>query len=248
MLWMRGAFILLTVLVVGGSLLALRQWQEATTYSGPGADVEPQVVFIPPRLAVMGDSYSGGSPGIGGVGDDGWPALVAADLGWELNLEAEGGTGYVSGAERNISFPDRVDALTRFINTPIIIIEGSRLDTSSPTDEVVRRARETWGSVRRDSPKSKILIIGPIWSDLLLPAGQPEATLGALEKAARQDGLAFINPQERGWFVGPGNRMIGSDKVHPTNKGHKFIARQVMTEIENRGWDSLGRNVTQTLR
>jgi hypothetical protein len=63
------------------------------------------------RIVVLGDSIAGGS-NEGGNGANGWPAIVAQELGLVLINRAEGGTGYTSASQPGTEpYTARVDEI-----------------------------------------------------------------------------------------------------------------------------------------
>ena len=45
-------------------------------------------------------------------------------------------------------------------------------------------------------------------------------------------GAVFVDPLAEGWFSGASHRLIGSDGLHPTDAGHRFIAKHVLAALE----------------
>lgn len=60
-------------------------------------------------LAVYGDSYSSGISE-GGIGATGWPALVADQLGMQLQLSAATLAGYVRPGSTDQTYPQMAEA------------------------------------------------------------------------------------------------------------------------------------------
>ena len=75
------------------------------------------------------------------------------------------------------------------------------------------------------SPAATFLVIGPPW-----PTADPPAAVVRIRDALRYQagvaGAVFVDPIAEHWFVGrPG--LIGADGVHPTDKGHEYLADMI---------------------
>ncbi|HEX4896802.1 MAG TPA: hypothetical protein VFV53_00425, partial [Candidatus Limnocylindrales bacterium] len=75
-----------------------------------------------------------------------------------------------------------------------------------------------------------LVVIGPIWYD-----GSPVPSIVALRDhlraASAATGALFIDPIAGRWFAGSNHQLIGADGVHPTNAGHRHIARLVLAAL-----------------
>jgi lysophospholipase L1-like esterase len=187
------------------------------------------------RVAVIGDSYTTGTD-LGGAGGRGWTTLawnrlakqqtpITADVG------AEGGAGYATRGNRGSLFED----LTKRILKPddsLVVFFGSRNDQAADPARVSVLAYGTFQLARRIAPSAILLVIGPPW-----PTRNPPPNVLAIRDALRyQAGVArafFVDPIAEGWFVGRPD-LIASDGIHPTDKGHQYLASMIAPLIAER--------------
>jgi lysophospholipase L1-like esterase len=191
------------------------------------ADIPANAATRRLSLFVLGDSIAGGSSQ-GGNGPNGWPSLVAKELGLTLRLDAKGGTGYTTGGSQKGGRP-----YTRRVNDAIaakpdlVVVEGSRND-AGPT-KTQAAAADTLRRLRAGLPHARILVVGPIYS-YPQPIGSHPID-EAVAAAARKLSMPYLSAVRRGWFTGSAHRFIGSDGVHPTNAGHAYLAKRISPEL-----------------
>lgn len=178
----------------------------------------------PVRVLVVGDSYTVGSAE-GGVGGANWTQVVAEQMdGVELDVAAEGGRGYVSTGPAGGTFLDLAERAGPGYD--VVVVFGSRNDDASPR-QVRRAAEETFAVLQDSSPDAELLVIGPPWVDENPPA-YVRTSSRAVKAASRAAGATFLDPLDEGWFAGAAHRYIGADRIHPTNEGHRYLARRIM--------------------
>lgn len=207
--------------VAPGPTLVATPNPEATATGGPGGtgstgstDTSGQ-----PVLAVLGDSIAGGSAQ-GGKGPKGWPALVGQRLGMRVVNLAKSGTGYTVGnAGGDGPYLSRVDALVA-AHPDIVVIEGSRNDRKDA--ETSTAAKAVLKRVNDELPGVPVLVIGPIYGDAVSP-GTTKVN-DSVRGAATLYDMPFIDTVKLGWFTGAKNKLIGKDKINPTDAGHVYLA------------------------
>jgi phospholipase/lecithinase/hemolysin len=77
------------------------------------------------------------------------------------------------------------------------------------------------------------VVIGPLWSDGDAPA-PVLAVRDAVRTAALAAGAQWIDPVADGWFDRPAG-LIGADRVHPTDAGHRLMAERVDAALRTTG-------------
>ena len=180
------------------------------------------------RVAVIGDSYTTGSD-LGGLGPRGWTArawreLAAQKTPISADIGAEGGAGYAARGNRGSVFKD-LTARTVDPEDSLVVFFGSRNDQGVDPSQLSNLAYGTFQLARRMAPSAKFLVIGPPW-----PTANPPAAVVRIRDALRYQadmaGAVFVDPIAEHWFVGrPG--LIGVDGVHPTDKGHEYMADMI---------------------
>jgi lysophospholipase L1-like esterase len=183
----------------------------------------------PAAVAIIGGSYTAGTK-FGGKGRNGWPALIAAQLGQQgvgiiPTVEAEDGSGYVTpGNDQGGVFADQIPTVVR-PDDRLVIVFGSRSETDVPAEELQPAVRKTLDAVRAAAPTAKIVVIGPVWTDHDPPHNVLQ-TRDVIQTEAGLTGAIFVDPIAEGWFLDRPD-LIGSDGIHPTDAGHAYMADKI---------------------
>jgi lysophospholipase L1-like esterase len=200
------------------------------TEAHPGAFASFAPVKAPiarPLAAFLGDSYTSGYLGIG-EGPAGWPAIVSGSAGWRMANLAEPGIGFVNPGW---TAPVRAQVTEVIgLKPDLVILAAGHNDEHYGTDRIARAADTVLGELGDGLPGAILVVIGPIWYD-----GSPVPTIVALRDHLRAraaaSGALFIDPIAGRWFAGSNHQLIGADGVHPTNAGHRHIARLVLAAL-----------------
>jgi lysophospholipase L1-like esterase len=176
----------------------------------------------------LGDSFTSGWNGAG-LGRHGWPSIVAASRGWRAIDLAVPGTGFLNPGWTNQPVISRVAATIRLRPDIVVIASGhndsrwSASATADAADAVIRR-------LRRALPDAVFVIVAPIWQN----GSPPQRCLllrDRLRTRAASIGAIFIDPLADGWFAGSRRQLIGPDRLHPTDAGHRFMAGRVLAAL-----------------
>jgi lysophospholipase L1-like esterase len=203
--------------------------------SRPVVDVppaEPQIVLGPGPGATavfLGDSFTSGWDGAG-LGAAGWPRLVGSARGWRTVNLAVAGTGFRNPGWTNQPIAARVSTALQS-DPDVIIVAGGHNDSRWSAAATARAADEVIDRLRTAAPDALLVIVAPIWQNGS-PPGRALALRDHLRRKAEAVGAVFVDPLAEGWFSGPGHRLIGSDGLHPTDAGHRFIAERVRAALE----------------
>jgi lysophospholipase L1-like esterase len=176
----------------------------------------------------LGDSFTSGWNGAG-LGRHGWPSIVAASRGWRAIDLAVPGTGFLNPGWTNQPVASRVAATIRLRPDLVVVASGhndsrwSASATADAADAVIRR-------LRRALPNAVFVIVAPIWQN----GSPPQRCLvlrDRLRTRAAAIGAIFIDPLADGWFAGSRRQLIGPDRLHPTDAGHRFMAGRVLAAL-----------------
>lgn len=195
---------------------------------GPSATAAQTSSPGPQVLAVYGDGYSSGST-LGGQGDSGWPALVAAQVGAELRLNAAALAGYAAIGASGLTFPQLATA-NPVADATVVVVFGSRNDEGEDPATVGAAAAQMYASIEAAAPDARLIVIGPAWSDARLPADL-EAVRDAVEQAAAGAGATFVDPLAEGWFADPAG-LIAADGISPLDAGHQYLAGLIAPTVQ----------------
>jgi lysophospholipase L1-like esterase len=225
----RGRWILIAILAIVLALLLL-----AVVSRRLGENrAEPSIR----SLAVIGDSYSAGSR-MGGRGEHGWPALVARHFGASLDVEAVQGRGYRNPGRiaPGHTFPEQARALVRKWHGDVLIVFGSRNDSHAAPSRLRATAEATLRYLRSRLPDTRIVVIGPMWPASLPPGGDPEGDRAAIREAAEAvRGLTYVDPMDPPWLSASNIDLIGQDRIHPTDEGHRYLSRRIIDLLASDG-------------
>ena len=180
------------------------------------------------RIAVIGDSYTAGSDE-GGRGANSWTALTwqaLAGRGVDIaaDVAAEGRAGYGVPGDHGSTFTDLTGRAVR-PDDALVVFFGSRNDADVDPAQLTRAVRDTLGLARRTAPAARLLVIGPPWPTADVPGAVLRIRDVVAAGAAAADGQ-FADPIAAGWFVGRPD-LIGSDRVHPNDAGHAYLADMI---------------------
>lgn len=217
---------LLVLLLVDQGIQQQTAQAEATQYTSPPLDYSTTTV-----VAVLGDSYVGGSEMNTSEKTLWWTQLALRDKFIVQNLGV-GGTGYVNGSEKPVpvDFTQRGDKVAPAAT--VVIVFGSRNDTPAMSNpaQVKTAAAKTYSLIHKAAPNAVLVVVGPPWTDSNAPSWI-KADRDAVHAAAAADGATWVDPIAQNWFP-TGSGLIGSDGVHPTDKGHAVIADKMQAVVQ----------------
>lgn len=193
----------------------------------PATTVE--VPAQPAVLAVYGDGYAAGNEQ-GGLGEAGWPALVAQRTGATLALHATTQVGYATPG------PTGEDLLQVVTANPepgatVTVLFGSRNDRYAAAAAVQANVAQAIAAVQSSAPATTVVVVGPVWDDAAPPPGVLDAR-DAVAAAAGASAVAFVDPLADGWF-GSGQGLIAADGVSPTDAGHQYLAGMIEPVVQS---------------
>jgi lysophospholipase L1-like esterase len=225
----------LAVIVVVLATLAMRR-----PAIPAGAAIQPAGQHVDPSALFLGDSYTAGT-GATGV-TTGEACLTANALGWVCNLDAQGGTGFVTGAPSSAGFgalPTRLTATHSAKLADIIIIDAGRNDGDQDPAKVQTAIRNYLHAVRQAWPLAKLVVVEPYYMGQAASPLSP-ATLAVLRAQTKRAGGVLVDPIGEGWIKRSLTaKMTIKDGIHPTPAGHRYIARHLVADLRRLGLDTV---------
>lgn len=224
----------IVALVAGANALTRDETTEYTSaYSPP-----PPTTMNYLRVTVLGDSYAAG---MGASRNGGWTRVAARKNCWSVRLEAQVDTGYVTaGTDSSTAFTDPRKLQDATAGSPeLILVQGSISDTGK--SGIYEAAKEVYETLQALAPQATIVVIGPTNAPAIGPADN-YANRDAIQEAAEQAGLTFIDPITRDWLPDPA--LYAPDQVNLTGKGHRAYADDVRSALQDSGLKT--RNGCQT--
>jgi len=186
---------------------------------------------------VVGDSFAAGS----GVKDPNaaYPELLAKATGMRVELDAEGGTGFINrgpGAQDGSTsrLVDRLDSTaSRFPDVGLVIVDAGRNDLDSSVDALAAAASDYLLRARRHWPHAELVVIIPTFIGAQQREGY-ERLQRQFGEAADRVGATVIDPVTDRWYDGgPTSGLLDSDNVHPNAQGHALIAESLERSLRS---------------
>jgi acyl-CoA thioesterase-1 len=190
--------------------------------------------LVEPRtdsLLVIGASYTAGWGSTNPRLD--YAHRLGAALGWKTVINAEPGAGYLStGNDGHGSFPEQVRALPADLRPGLVVIQGGRDDDGASGAREYAAAIHTIELVRARFGDPQIVLLGDIPAQL--PVGRSAIAISAaLQRAARAEGVPFINPIRQHWMTAKNLPGFRSDVPgHPDDAGHAYIAYRLAADLQ----------------
>jgi lysophospholipase L1-like esterase len=191
-----------------------------------------------PTLLLIGDSFAGGT------GDPSfltYPNLVASKEGWNLGLDAQGGTGFLHRLDNatppGVPFMERLDrdaAIYRY-RVDYVLIDGGRSDLFDPTEPVLAAADEYIKKVRSIWQNAKIIIVLPSYATRDVASNYPVLAQG-LRGTAESVGAQVIDPVAQRWYRdGDVKRLLWKDGVNLSGEGNAYYSDKVIENLTRMG-------------
>ena len=160
--------------------------------------------------------------------------VAAARLGWDVEVDAWGGTGYTTTG-RSPGYLERLrrpGALSRQYD--VVLLEGGTNDARvrSTPEQVQAAVREVVAHVRDRQPTAAIVLMGAYDPP---PPGRvdPHRTTvdEAIEEVADSLGLPFFSPLSGGWTEGQPPSFLHPDRLHPSTRGYGVMGSRLAEEL-----------------
>lgn len=159
--------------------------------------------------------------------------VAAARLGWDVEVDAWGGTGYTTTGRS----PGYLDRLTRpgalSGDYDVVLLEGGTNDArvrSTPA-QVQAAVREVVAFVQQRQPRARIVLMGAYDPP---PPGRvdPHRTTidDAIEQVAGGLGLPFFSPLSGGWTKGQ-KHFLHPDLLHPNERGYGVLGDRLAENL-----------------
>ncbi|MBK5305389.1 MAG: SGNH/GDSL hydrolase family protein [Frankiaceae bacterium] len=162
--------------------------------------------------------------------------VVARLLGWDITVDAVGGTGYTTGGQRGRPYLERL-AKPGVLSTPydVVLLEGGTNDKAADPATMRARATETVAYVRSRLPTAKIVLMGAY-----NPPGKRydarRVTIDAiLQTVAIEQQLPYVSPISGQWTKGQGARFLCPDGLHPSTYGYGVMGARLTTALRQAG-------------
>ncbi|MEY8014820.1 SGNH/GDSL hydrolase family protein [Mycobacterium servetii] len=178
-----------------------------------------------PTLLVVSDSYAGN-----------YPDMVADKLGWSLAVDAQDGTGFVKGANKDSPdgkpFIDRLGSDAATYKVDYVLIDGGRRDLGESPDAVVAAVDRYINKVHAEWPGAKIIVVLPT-SAAAEPSPNYPVVAQAIQHAAESVGAYVIDPVAQGWYRDvDAKTLLWRDGAHLNYAGDLYYANKLIANLQ----------------
>ncbi|MCG5216971.1 SGNH/GDSL hydrolase family protein [Streptosporangium sp. KLBMP 9127] len=188
----------------------------------------PVVVQRPPVVMVVGDSFTVGSGPVRRWHT--YASVTARELGWQVILAGAAGTGFVNRGRVNRDFATSFAEELAWRPAPdLLIISGGHNDRRVSPARVHVAAGRLLATVRQKWPRTRIVVVGPIWISRV--PGWALDVRDAVAAAAKKAKVTFLDPLPQRRYLGRRSTILLPDGVHPTAVGHTRLARWLVEAL-----------------
>ena len=178
----------------------------------------PQAVTAAPQVLAIGDSIM---KGFGLPAAQAWPALLAAQNGWDLTTLACNGAGFRTlGSTQDCgnNFSGVVTTAVA-LHPDIVLISGSSNDFGENNTALSGSTTTALTRLRAEFPNALIIGISTVWSDTTPPAQLAQIN-SQVEQAVEQVGGTYL---DIGQPLSGHPEWMQADDVHPTAAGQQAL-------------------------
>ena len=177
-----------------------------------------------PVVVAIGDSIMSGH---GLDPAQAWPALLAADSGWQLSNLAADGAGFVTPGDDGSTFQAQVDAAVQ-LKPSVVVISASSNDLGQGDLAAGQATLAALESLRSALPQAQIVGVSAFWGDEAPPEqlGRLNADLQASVLAVGGDYLDIGQP------LADQANLMQDDDVHPTEVGQQQLAAVIGPQLD----------------
>jgi lysophospholipase L1-like esterase len=153
-------------------------------------------------------------------------------LGWDVTVDAFGGTGYTTGGSRGKPYLDRL-AKPGVLDPSydVILLEGGTNDRKADLATMHARTTETVEYVRSRLPKAQIVLMGAFNPRSKRYDARRNAIDGVIKTVAEEQQLPFFSPIAGAWTKGQGARFLSADGLHPSTYGYGVMGARLAAAL-----------------
>jgi hypothetical protein len=218
---------ILVAAVLVATFLALQPKREPQAGTVVGFSAPPTVQRL--HVVILRGGATGCRP-TGGCNAANYAEVLSSKEGWITTVLAQGGTGYVNGADADPpgDYGSRLADVYKAA-PDLVIVEGSVADQYHTGTAIHDAAVSLFADLKSHLPTATIVAVGPAW------AGTPPASIVAAENAVKgaagTENIAFIDPIAQGWFSGASASLMATDHQSPTDAGHARMAALIAADL-----------------
>ncbi|MGH9128108.1 MAG: SGNH/GDSL hydrolase family protein [Acidimicrobiales bacterium] len=209
-----------------GACLAVGAVGAWAATGGDAAAGEESVTPSKPLAVIVGASITAGEGAMSRT--DAWPYVLAKAMGWRVAVRGVPGAGYVRRGVGGGPFLRELVGLGVLRQHPsVVILQGGHDDVGVAIAKLERAVAGTVGLVVREAPNARLVLL------TVFPGGSPTRAQLAVDRAivatARRidPDVVIVDPITQHWHY-----ATIKDHLHPTDAGHRWIARRMEHDLE----------------
>ncbi|MDF3284090.1 SGNH/GDSL hydrolase family protein [Gordonia sp. N1V] len=173
----------------------------------------------------IGDSYVEGVDG----GGQPYPRRVGAEFGWQVDVDAKGGSGFVARGPVASALPFGQRLAADSGDAPdLVVIDGGRNDAIVPVTTMENAIGEYVGAVRAKWPLACVVFVIPSFMTAEPPSFYDDIVNYARTVLVPRYDVHIIDPVALGWYRDRDlSGMLMPDGVHPNAAGNDYITARM---------------------
>lgn len=159
--------------------------------------------------------------------------VAARQLGWDITVDAFGGTGYTTGATRGQPYLQRL-AKPGVLSPAydVVLIEGGTNDKAADPAVMRERTVGTVQYVRSRLPTARIVLMGAYNPPTARKYDARRVPIDAvIRSVAAEQSLTYFSPISGHWTKGQGARFLCPDGLHPSTYGYGVLAEHLVAAL-----------------
>jgi lysophospholipase L1-like esterase len=162
--------------------------------------------------------------------------VAAAQLGWEVEVDAWGGTGFTTTGDATPGYLERLQRPGALAGSyDVVVLQGGTNDAriGSAPEQVQAALREVVALVRERQPQATVVLMGAYDPPAHGRLDPHRAVVdAALQEAAAELGLPFLSPISGGWSVDQPPSFLSRDGLHPTAFGYGVMGTRLAQALQ----------------
>jgi lysophospholipase L1-like esterase len=153
-------------------------------------------------------------------------------LGWDVTVDAWGGTGYTTGGKRGKPYLERLSKPG--VLSPrydVVLLEGGTNDREADLATMHERTTETVQYVRQRLPKARILLMGAFNPRSPRYDARRVQIDRVIRTVAQEQSVPFFSPISGQWTKGQGPRFLSPDGLHPSAYGYGVMGAKLVASV-----------------
>ncbi|MCA1712448.1 MAG: SGNH/GDSL hydrolase family protein [Actinobacteria bacterium] len=159
--------------------------------------------------------------------------VAARALGWDVTVDAFGGTGYTTGGKKGRPYLDRLkDPGLLSSRYDVVLLEGGTNDRAADLATMHARTTEAVQYVRQRLPRAQLVLMGAYDPKGRGSDPRRRAIDGVIRTVAQEQGAPFFSPISGGWTRGQGARFLSPDGLHPSTYGYGVMGARLTAALK----------------